>query len=100
MTFDRRRGPPDAFSKAQPWQVAAHFFVSGVRLAAVGLTIGLPLALIALKLFAARLEMPEASTATLATLIALGTVGVAARAARVPARRAAGADPLNALRSD
>ena len=85
---------------ARPGQVAAHFFAGGVRLAAIGLGCGLPLALLALKLFSARMEMPQASTATLATLIALGTIGVAALAAWVPARRAAGADPLIALRSD
>ena len=85
---------------ARAGQVAAHFFAGGVRLAAIGLAIGLPLALLALKFFAARVEMPQASTATLETLIALGTIGVAALAAWVPARRAGGADPLIALRSD
>ena len=76
------------------------FFLSGVRLALLGLLLGLPLSLLSLRLLANTFDMPHANSSALGLLIALAVMAVAGLATWVPARRAAGIDSLRALRSE
>jgi predicted permease len=86
---------------ARPGQVIATFFLSGVRLSALGVALGLPLSAVALNLIRSNftgllpVNLPLAGVA-----IAVAVIGVAALASYVPARRAARVDPLAAIRVD
>ena len=80
-------------------QVVGMFLFRGLRLSVAGLVLGLTLSLVAVRLMAAAQgEDPPAGTAWLAALVATVVVGVALVATWIPARRAAGIDPLRALR--
>jgi hypothetical protein len=85
---------------ATPGQVTAMFFGNGLRLSVLGLVLGLPLSLIALRIFALQTDISQEHTPLLAVLIALTVVVVSSLATWVPARRATSVDPLVALRSE
>jgi ABC-type antimicrobial peptide transport system permease subunit len=80
-------------------QVVGMFLFRGLRLSVAGLVVGLTLSLVAMRVMAAAQgEDPPAGTLWLAALVATVVVGVALVATWIPARRAAGIDPLRALR--
>ena len=81
-------------------RVVGLFFMSGVRLSVLGLTLGLPLSLIALRVLRDETGMPPINTAAVAASVAVGVLIVAGLATWLPARRAASVDPLSALRSE
>jgi ABC-type antimicrobial peptide transport system permease subunit len=81
-------------------QVIATFFASGLRLSILGLAIGLPFGLLALRLLTRELGALAAPIPVLAAVIAALVIAVASLATWIPARRAARVDPMTALRSD
>jgi len=86
---------------ARPGQVVRMFFRSGLRMSLIGLLIGLPLSVAALKVLESQVRMagiPRVNMPLIASLVALAVIVVASLASWIPARRAAGADPLVALR--
>jgi putative ABC transport system permease protein len=85
---------------AEPTRVARMFLVSGVKSAALGLAIGLPITLAALQVLIAQGEMRMSATlpALVGVVIAVVLFAVAAIATWIPARRAARVDPGLALR--
>jgi ABC-type antimicrobial peptide transport system permease subunit len=85
---------------AQRSQIVGMFFTRGVRLSLLGLMIGLPLGLIVLRIMTQMMNLTDQSTAMPATVVALFVLGVASLATWLPARRAAGIDPLITLRSE
>ena len=86
---------------ARPRQVIRLFFMSGVRLSALGVILGLPLSVVALYMIASSLaDYVPLNTPLVGGAIAVVVVGVAALASWIPARRAARVDPLVAIRSD
>ena len=84
---------------AEPGQIIGVFFRRGLRLTGFGLILGLPLSVTALQLFSSWQSIPTTNTPALAALIAGLVIVVAGLATWIPARRAAGVDPLNALRA-
>ncbi len=85
---------------ATPRQVISIFFNGGLRLCLVGLLIGLPLSVAAIKVLGSQGVVWRANLPAIALFIALIVVAVASLATWLPARRAAGVDPLIALRAD
>jgi putative ABC transport system permease protein len=83
---------------ARPGQVIALFFSSGVRLSVIGLVLGLPLSMIALRLVASTAGMPKVSMPVVGASIAIVVLVVASIATWIPARHAARVDPMIALR--
>ena len=81
-------------------QVVRMFFMAGIRVALLGLVLGLPLSILALRLLANTFGMPAASSPVLAAMIAAAVITVAGLATWIPSRRAAGVDPLRALRAE
>jgi predicted permease len=87
----------------RPMAVARMFLRSGVRVSAVGLMLGLPLSMAALKLAKLQGVFPDAPAINVGVIggaIALLMLGVSAAATWLPARRAALVDPASTLRVD
>ena len=85
---------------AQPRQVLMQIMGEGVKLAVVGVGLGLLSALVAGQAIATFLfGVPATDPLTLGSVAAL-LLAVAALATYIPSRRALGVDPLTALRSD
>jgi ABC-type antimicrobial peptide transport system permease subunit len=86
---------------ARPRTVVRMFFMTGVRLSLLGVVLGLPLSVVALNrtatAFATQLafNMPVVGAA-----IVIAVIAVASLASWLPARRAAGVDPLVAIRTE
>jgi ABC-type antimicrobial peptide transport system permease subunit len=86
---------------ASPRQVVAIFFNGGLRLCLVGLLIGLPLSWAAFRILGSQLtKVAETNVGALVLVIAVAVVAVASLATWVPARKAAGVEPLIALRAN
>ena len=86
---------------ARPQQVIAMFFASGLRLSVVGIALGLPLSIAAVQLLMSNIAVRYLDTRWLVgggVVIAALVVAVASLATWIPARRAAGVDPLLAIR--
>jgi putative ABC transport system permease protein len=87
----------------RPQAVARMFLASGVRVGAIGLMLGLPWSMAAVKL--AKLQgaiedAPGVNVGVIGGVIALLLLGVSAAATWLPARRAAQVDPASTLRVD
>jgi len=85
---------------AKPWDVLRHVMEQGVRLAAAGIVIGLGSALLLGRVLSALLYGVSAADPVTFTSVALAAIAVAALSCYIPARRATGADPMTALRSE
>ena len=86
---------------ARPRQVIAMFFKSGLRLSMLGIVLGLPLSVMAIYLLLSSFAGMWSNNMWLvgaAIVVAAVVVAVASVATWVPARRAAGVDPLIAIR--
>ena len=81
-------------------QVVGLFFTGGLRVTLLGLALGLPVSVAALTALIRALDVPWQNVPVLAVLVSLAVVGVAALASWLPARRAAGVDPMVVLRTD
>jgi ABC-type antimicrobial peptide transport system permease subunit len=82
-------------------QVVRMFFSSGLRVSLLGLALGLPLSVVGLVVVLRNTEdLPRDSVPAVVALVSLAVVGVASLASWLPARRAAGVDPMVALRSE
>jgi predicted permease len=81
-------------------RVVGEYFTGGIRLAAMGLVLGLPLSLFAMRVFSSFVGAPRANTTLLAATVSAVVLAVSCIAIWLPARRAAAVDPLTALRSD
>jgi len=86
---------------ADPQRVVRMFFLRGLRVSLIGLATGLALSVLAVRAVAlSEGEPPVRGLALIAALVVTLVVAVACVATWVPARRAAGIDPLNALRAE
>lgn len=81
-----------------PRRVAGMFFVSGVRLSAIGLAIGLPLSVVGLKIFLGMLPDTAANAPIIGAGVAVTVLMVASIATWLPARKAATVNPAESLR--
>jgi predicted permease len=86
----------------RPWFVAGSFFASGLRLCALGILIGLPVSVAALKfMMSVELLLAPDFSAPMVTLgISVVMLLVASVATWFPARKAAFVDPTLALRAE
>jgi hypothetical protein len=85
---------------AKTSEVVGMFFRGGLRLSLVGLAIGLPLSIVALRVITTQMGVRQVSAPLLAGGIAFFVLSVAATATWIPARRAARVDPLTVIRSE
>ena len=85
---------------ATPRQVVGVFFLSGLRLSMLGLVLGLPLSIFGARMIMVNDIGDQLNYLVLASSIALGVLAIASLATWLPARRAAGVDPLQSLRSE
>jgi len=87
---------------AEPMRVARMFLASGMRSAAIGLVIGLPVTIAALQLLIAQgeMRMPATLPLRIGAVVAALLLTVAAIATWIPARRAALVDPGKTLRAE
>jgi putative ABC transport system permease protein len=87
---------------AHPMRVARMFLASGVRASLVGLALGLPLSIAAMKIASSQGFGPPSQTSPylIGAVIAFVLLAVASAATWVPARRAARVDPASTLRVD
>jgi predicted permease len=89
---------------ARAQQVVGLFYAQGVKLAATGLILGLPLSLVAMRVLSshtASTNNPEPTSLWLIGTVVVGVVVVVASAATLlPATRAATVNPVTALRGD
>ena len=85
---------------AKPARVAGMFLASGVRLGVIALVIGLPLSILALKVFLSQSEFlaPKVDVWLVGIVTAVVLLLVATAATWIPARRAAAVDPAATLR--
>ena len=85
---------------ARPWDVARPILREALMLAAIGVAIGLPVALAVSRLLQAEFYgiEPHDPITMIGTLVII--VGVTVLAACIPARRAAQVDPMTALRCE
>jgi putative ABC transport system permease protein len=87
---------------AHPMRVARMFLASGVRASLVGLALGLPLSIAAVKIASSQGLGPPSQTSPylVGAVIAFVVLAVASAATWIPARRAARVDPASTLRVD
>jgi hypothetical protein len=84
---------------ARTRQIVQRFVADGLRLSAIGLVIGLPVSLLALRaMLAADDSFRHVPTPSVAAIASIGVILVATAAAWIPARRAAAVDPATTLR--
>ena len=85
---------------AVPRDVMSMVFLEALGVTVVGLAIGLPLAYLMARTFATLLFGVAPADATTYALSAIALLLIAVAAALIPARRAAGVDPIVALRAE
>jgi hypothetical protein len=85
---------------AAPSNVVTMFLRRGAVLGVIGMSIGLPLGLATVRVLRATVGFPEIDSIPIMSGIALVVVVVSLLATWLPARRAAGVDPLLALRAE
>src|SRR5262245_6332689 len=85
---------------ARPRQVVTMLFASGVRLSVVGLLLGVPFSLVALRMLATQARLPETSLAGVGFGIVAVVLVVSSLATWIPARHASTIDPAMTLRSE
>ena len=85
---------------AAPGTVVAMFIRGGALLGAIGLAIGLPLSLVAMRILSHTIGFPRVDTLPVTVGIALVVIAVSLLATWLPARRAARVDPMLALRAE
>ena len=83
---------------AQSGQVIRLFFMQGLRLSALGLVLGLPLSMLAIRAIVTTLGWPLSNSPVVGGAIAALVLVVASIAVWIPARRASTVDPMEALR--
>ena len=85
---------------AKPGKVVGLFFYRGVKLGLIGLAVGLPLGIVVVRYLSTQFLQPLPNASTLSVVVAPVVLVVTAIATWIPARRAAGVDPLHALRAN
>jgi ABC-type antimicrobial peptide transport system permease subunit len=81
-------------------RVLREFYWRGLRMTALGVTLGIPLGLVAFRLFISEIGMPEVATGPAVAGTILAVVFVTSIATILPALRASSMDPITALRAD
>jgi len=85
---------------AAPSNVVTLFLRRGAVLGVIGMSIGLPLSLATIRVLSATVGFPQIDSVPVTAAIAATVVSVSLLATWLPARRAAGVDPLLALRAE